>query len=234
MKYSETAVAILLTMLSAASMAVAQDAKTPPDYLFTTESLVKIIGGIIAAGAAILATFKALAEWRRSTKQRAEELNQRVEELELRQLQFRHKQALFARDLISEVFKDSKSRAALRMLDWEEFDYEDETGKTYKVSQTEIKEAMNPNLAANKKQAFIRTRFEALYDHLEQIERLISLKVLNCADVRTPFRYYIRNALHPAIRHMKFLDYFDYPDAKAFLSRFEKDKKAHESPNMKQ
>jgi Flp pilus assembly protein TadB len=101
--------------------------------------LVKIIGGIIAAGAATFATFKALAEWRRSTEQRAEELKQRVEELKLRRREFRHKQALFARDLISEVFRDPKSPAALRMLDWEEFDYEDETGKTYKVSQTEIK-----------------------------------------------------------------------------------------------
>jgi hypothetical protein len=67
-----------------------------------------------------------------------------------------------------------------------------------------------------------------LYDHLEQIEHLISLKVLNFDDVKTPFRYYIQNALRPAIRHIKFLDYFDYPDAKAFLSRFEKDEKGRE------
>ena len=92
--------------------------------LVSAESWVKIIGGVITAAAAIVAAFKALAEWRRSTEQRAEEL-------QLRQREFRHKQAMFARDLISEVFADAKARAALRMLDWTQFDYTDEKGVTY-------------------------------------------------------------------------------------------------------
>jgi hypothetical protein len=182
--------------------------------LDTTESWVKIAGGVIAAAAAILATFKALAEWRRSTEQRAEELN-------LRQREFRHKQAIFARDLISEVFEDRRSRAALTMLDWTSFDHKDEAGITYTIDQGEIKEAMNPSRAANEKEVFIRTRFEALYDHLEQIEHLISLGIVNFADVEIPFRYYMINLLSPDIRHDKFLDYFDYPGVKAFASHFQ-------------
>jgi len=209
------------------SAAVAEDLKTTPSYVNTTESWVKIVGGIVAAATAIFATFKALAEWRRSTEQRAEELK-------LRQREFRHKQAMFARDLISEVFRDAKSRAALTMLDWNFSDHKDESGTRYKISQGEIKEAMNPNRAANDKQAFIRTRFEALYDHLEQIEHLISLGIVNFTDVKTPFRYYMENALDPVIQHVEFLDYFDYPEAKAFVFRFKKDEKEQKLRNEDQ
>ena len=225
-------------MLSAASIAVAEDVKTTPSYLNTTESWVKIIGGTIAAAAAIFATFKALAEWRRSTEQRAEELKQRAEELKLREREFRHKQAMFARDLISEVFRDPKSRAALTMLDWNDFDYTDEAGTKYTINEREIKKAMNPDLEADDKEVFIRTRFEALYDHLEQIEHLISLGIVNFADVKIPFRYYMENALAPVVRHIEFLDEFDYPGAKAFALRFKAKKKrrklrsqAQKSPN---
>jgi hypothetical protein len=182
--------------------------------LAAAESWVKIIGGAITAAAAIVAAFKALTEWRRSTEQRAEELR-------LRQREFRHKQAMFARDLISEVFADAKARAALRMLDWTEFDHTDEARTTYTVKQDEIKSAMNPKRAADDKQVFIRTRFEALYDHLEQLEHLISLGIVDFDDVRIPFRYYMRNLLSPDIQHIEFLDYFDYPGAKAFAFRFQ-------------
>jgi hypothetical protein len=213
--------AILVAMLST-SRAFAEDA---PSDLNTTESWVKIIGGIIAAAVALLAAFKALAEWRRSIKQREEELKKRAEELELRKSEFRHKQAIFALNLISEVFKDPKSRAALTMLDWDNFDYTDEAGTKYTVNECEIKKALNPDLEADDKEVFIRTRFEALYDHLEQIQHLISLKIVNFDDVKIAFRYYMQNALDPVIEHIDFLEKFDYPGAKTFVLRFEAKKK---------
>jgi hypothetical protein len=202
--------AILAVMLLV-STTVAEDVKTTPRSLNTAESWVAIIGGIIAVAAAIFATFKALAEWRRST--------------DLRRREFRHKQAMFARDLISEVFTDPKSRAALTMLDWDNFDYTDEAGTKYTINEREIKNAMDPDLEANNKEVFIRTRFEALYDHLEQIEHLISLEIVKFADVNIPFRYYMENALDPVVEHIQFLDKFDYPGAKAFVLRFKEKKK---------
>lgn len=180
----------------------------------TTELWIKIMGGAIAAAAAIFATFKALAEWRRSTQQRAEELD-------LRQREFRHKQAIFARELILEVFADPKARAALTMLDWTEFDYEEKPGVSHTISQWEIKKAMTSSEDADDKEVFIRTRFEALYDYVEQIEHLISLDIVNFADVDIPFRYYMENLLRPDIEHVKFLDDFGYPGAKAFAFRFQ-------------
>ena len=88
------------------------------------------------------------------------------------------------------------------------------------VKQHEITSALDPKRAADDKQAFIRTRFEALYDHLEQLEHLISLGILDFADVEIPFRYYMRNLLSADFCPVEFFDYFDYPGAKAFAFRF--------------
>jgi hypothetical protein len=65
--------------------------------------------------------------------------------------------------------------------------------------------------------------FEALYDHLEEIEKLVSLEIINFEDLETAFRYYMVRALRPDIEHFAFLDYYDYPNAKAFLNRFAKE-----------
>jgi len=182
--------------------------------LATLQSLVTIIGGCIAAGAAIIVTFKALAEWRRAIEQRKEELT-------LRQREFRHKQATFARDLVKEVFADKKSRAALTLLDWLRADYEDDDGEKHEIRREEVQNAMRTSqLKFTDKEKFIRTRFEALYDYLEQIENLIELAVITFDDIETTFRYYMVRALRPEIRHLDFLNYYDYPKAKTFLGTF--------------
>ena len=187
----------------------------------TIETWVKIIG----AAAAIFASFKALAEWRRSTQQRREEHA-------LRQREYRQKQAVFGRELIREVFSDPKARTALRMLDYLDREYvDDDTGAKYRIRRDlDIQPAMRPYSTENPApftaaEAFVRTRFESLYDHLEQIEHLINLGVVALEDVETTFRYYSVRAIRPNIEHFAFLDYYDYPRAKDFLRRFEgKDK----------
>lgn len=179
------------------------------------ESLVKIVGGVIAAGAAIFATFKALIEWRRATEQRREELV-------LRQREYRQKQAVFGREIVREIFADTKARAALKMLDWLDDEYVDDDGVQYRIRRDQIQSAMRTtNLTFTNAEAFVRTRFEALYDHLEQVEHLITLGVLAFDDIETAFRYYVVRAIRPTIQHFDFLDYYDYPRAKKFLLRFE-------------
>jgi hypothetical protein len=182
--------------------------------LATFETWIKIIGGLIAAFAAIIATFKALAEWRRATEQRREELA-------LRQREFRQKQAIFGREIVREIFADPKSRAALKMLDFLEEEYLDENGAKYRIQRDEIQFAMRlsgPDFTDG--EVFVRTRFEALYDHLEQLEHLIALEVLAIEDIETAFRYYMVRLIRPTIQHFDFLDYYDYPRAKKFLLRF--------------
>lgn len=180
----------------------------------TIETWVKIIG----AAAAIFASFKALAEWRRSTQQR-------LEEHALRQREYRQKQAVFGRELIREVFSDAKAHTALRMLDYLDREYvDDDTGAKYRIRDLDIQPAMRPSSTESPfttAEVFVRTRFECLYDYLEQIEHLIKLDVVAFEDVETAFRYYMVRAIRPNIEHFAFLDSDDYPRAKDFLRRFE-------------
>jgi hypothetical protein len=185
-----------------------------------------IVGTIATALGVVIGVWKGLAEWRSSTKKRREELKYRERE-------FRHKQAVYARDIMNEVFNDSRARDALAMLDWLRKKFKTEDGEILEVRRNEIQLALrapgqrpagdSTSLRFAKVEVFIRTRFEALYDHLEEIEKLVSLEIINFEDLETAFRYYMVRALRPEIEHFAFLDYYDYPNAKAFLNRFAKE-----------
>lgn len=176
---------------------------------------IMIGGSVITAGGVLVASFKALVEWRRATEQRREELL-------LRQREFRHKQATFARELTREVFSDPKARAALKMLDSLSFEYVDDAGSKRRIRREELQSALRTSdLTFSDEQKFVRASFEALYDYLEQIEHLIGLEVISFDDVETAFRYHMIQALRPEVRHLEFLEHYDYPRAKRFLQRFE-------------
>ena len=64
---------------------------------------VDVAVGALTIVAAPFAAYKALTEWNRATEQRKEELK-------LRQREFRHRQATFARELVREVFQDKKPK----------------------------------------------------------------------------------------------------------------------------
>jgi len=135
-----------------------------------------VIGTSVTVVGVFLGGWKGLAEWNRSTKQREEEIKQRERE-------FRHKQAVYAREITNEVFSDSRARAALEMLDWLRKKFKTEDGEIVLVERSEIQVALRApdqrtargptTLTFSKVEAFIRTRFEALYDRLEEIEKLL-------------------------------------------------------------
>lgn len=179
------------------------------------QAWVTILGGVVTAVGILVASFKALVEWRRATEQREEELK-------LRQREFRQKQATFARELTREVFSDQYARAALKMLDSISFEYADENGAKHRIRIEELQPALRTSdFTFTDEQKYVRASFEALYDYLEQIEQLISLEVINFEDIETVFRYYMVRTLRPDVRHLDFLDHYDYPRAKQFLQRFE-------------
>jgi hypothetical protein len=179
------------------------------------QSWVTIVGGVVAAVGVFIASFKALVEWRRANEWREEELRQR-------QREFRHKQATFARELTREVFADPRARAALKMLDSLSYEYADEAGVKHRVRVDQIQPALRTvELTFSDEEKFIRSGFEGLYEYLEQIEQLIGLEVVNFEDIETVFRYYMARALRPDVRHLGFLEQYDYPRAKKFLLRFE-------------
>jgi hypothetical protein len=191
--------------------------------LESAKTLVDIFVGSLTIVAAPFAAYKALKEWGRS-------IEQRKEELKLRQREFRHRQAVFARDLMKEVFQDKRARSALRMLDWLRTEYQDESGEKYVVRRSEVQHALRTTRevcsgkeALSDKEEFIRNCFERLYDYWEQIEELIKLEVVNFEDLETVFRYYVLHILRPDVWHPGFLETYDYPRARGFISRFEKD-----------
>jgi len=167
--------------------------------------VVEIVGGSITAGAAVFGVIKGLQEWHRATEQRKEELL-------LRRREFRHKQAMFAKELVKEVFQDKKARAALKMLDWLRSHYEDEQGRKYEIRRAEIQsalrtteEVLSGREALSDKDVFIRTCFESLYDHFEELENLIKVEIINFDDIETAFRYYMIRLLRQDVRHLGFL-----------------------------
>jgi hypothetical protein len=78
------------------------------------------------------------------------------------------------------------------------------------------------DLVLSDQDQFIRSQFEALYEFLEQLERLIQLDVVNFLDVKTAFGYYMEKAQKPALWHMDFLEKLGYPYAKQFVARFKR------------
>jgi hypothetical protein len=195
---------------------------TPLD-IWRFSQWVGIIAAVAATVGGLIAGFKAVAEWNRSTLQRREELNQR-------ERQFRHDQAVFSRDLIKDIFNDLWARSALRMLDWDLNNYEDSKGVKYEVSRSQMKSALrvDGNMQFSEEEVFIRTCFESLYDYLEQVENLIQLKIVNFEDIETTFRYYMVREFRPDTEHFDLLRAYDYPRAELFILRFRDSFKAKE------
>lgn len=103
--------------------------------------------------------------------------------------------------------------------------------ETFRIGQADVKRGMRlaedggGDLVLDDKDQFIRSQFEALYEFLEQLERLIQLEVVNFLDVKTAFGYYMLKAQKPALSHMDSLEKLGYPYAKQFALRFKEDDK---------
>ena len=194
-----------------------------PIFLWCLGEFVKVFGTAVAIFAGIVAAWKAIEEWKRATLQRADELKQRELELAQQKQEFRQKQAIFAREIIKDIFDDKRARNALTMLDFWEDEYEDINGARYDVKRPELKSALCDSESEDEDKAiFIKRCLESLYGHLEQVENLLEVGVLNVADIETAFRYYMQKALLGDIRHLESFDAFDYPKAKRFAMRFAK------------
>jgi hypothetical protein len=194
-----------------------------PSIVWYLSQLVGIVGTLGAVVAGSIAAYKAIIELKRARLQRADELDQRKEALEQRKQEFRQKQAMFARDIIKDIQADKRASDALMMLDFGEYDYTDaEKNKTHHIKRGEIQRVLLSQEIPEEerdpdKETFIRKSFERLYDHLEQVQNLLDVGVLNLADLETTLRYYMRIALEPDIEHMWFFDEFEYPGVKRFM-----------------
>lgn len=177
----------------------------------------KIIACGVGLAGAGFTIYKGLREFRLAREQRAEELRYRLREL-------RHKQALLARELIKELMADVHARNALRMLDWLDRSYTDANGTTHRVRRADLQTTLRTYQPGDRgftpTDAFVRQCFESLYDHIEQLQNLIRVGIVDKEDVTPPLRYYCEIALHPTIAHDDFLKAYDYPGVLEFLKNF--------------
>ena len=194
-----------------------------PSFIWYLSQFVGVVGTLAAVVAGSIAAYKAITEMKRARLQRADELEERKEALKQRKQEFRQKQAMFARDIIKDIQSDKRALDALMMLDFEKYDYTDaEKSKTHHIRRAELQrilllqpipeEEHDPD-----KETFVRKSFERLYDHLEQVQNLLGVGVLNLEDFQTTFAYYMRRALEKDVEHLEFFDKFEYPGAKRFM-----------------
>jgi|GEM_PF-1581169 len=191
-------------------------------HLWYVAQSVNVLGTIAAIVGGGIAAWKAISEWKRATLQRADELKQREQELDQRRHEFRQKQAVFARDIIKDVFADKRAFDALTMLDFLEETYLDpKTNKSHHISRKDLRPALVEGIddqdRDEDKDTFIRRAFEGLYDHLEQVQNLVDVGVLNLEDLSTAFRFYMQRALSEEVKHIEFLREFDYPKTEHFM-----------------
>lgn len=171
------------------------------DSFDVASKAVGIIGGLISAIILILTLS-------RGTEQRANEL--------------RWNQAKLAMELVDGMLSDPQAFNALRMTDWEAYEYQIE-GKKAMIDSQEVREALkvenNDNLPPNG--AFIRESFDRLFYHLGKIERSLKSELICYQDVQSPMDYYIPylrcNYGQELIEYMKQLH---HTDALQFMGRF--------------
>lgn len=164
---------------------------------------VAIIGGLLSAVVLIISL-------RASTAQRAREL--------------RWQQAKLAAELEDDMLiNDPQSFNALRMIDWGAFQFTVE-GKTVRVTQDEVQEALNvennDNLPPNG--VLVRESFDRLFYRLGKIERALGSNLIRFEDVCSPMDYYV-----PFLRStygkvlLPYMEQLHHTDALKFMKRFD-------------
>ncbi|HVG21776.1 MAG TPA: hypothetical protein VNI02_22260 [Blastocatellia bacterium] len=162
---------------------------------------VAIIGGLISAIVLILTM-------QNGTEQRAREL--------------RWNQAKLAMELVDDMMSDAEAFNALRMIDWEEYEYQVE-GEKVMITSQEVREALkvenNTSLTPNG--IIVRESFDKLFYHMGKIERSLESNLIRFEDVRSPMEYYapfLRSTYGDVVA--LYMRQLHHNDALEFMNRF--------------
>ena len=145
-----------------------------------------VVGGLIAS-------FKAIAEWRKD---------------------LRWKQAEMAKTCLDEIRNNQLASAALKMLDWDGRSFEESPNKStspiYHEDRRSALRVVNPVFPPGDPGPFIRDAFDTLFDGFERLEHFIRIDLIRFEDVEQPFRYYVSKLAAPE----------EYPVIQAFLKEY--------------
>lgn len=170
--------------------------------------------GVIAVfgvPAGIYTAWKAIGEMKNGRHENARQTAEKAKENRL-------KQALAARDALSQVFGSPRSMAALQMVDWSGRIYSD--GKhEFTIAFDELGTALridNLNFD-NPKELYIRECFDDLFSNLELLQHYIDIELVHADDVTIPFAYYARRIVGNPGVFDGFLGAYGYARARRLL-----------------
>ena len=175
------------------------------------------IGAVIGI---ILALLKYISEHSKDREQRADELAQR-------ELELRWKQAEAAKKLLDQMLSDPYSVAAMGMLDWNDVEFELESGIKIKVSQADYLKALRvSDLHFDVKEKYIRDCFDYFFYFMATIEHYLDSKLVLLEDVVFPLDYYMRTIDKNRAVFDTFLDFYKLDRSARFMKRLDQYKKA--------
>ncbi|HEV7891015.1 MAG TPA: hypothetical protein VGP08_10260 [Pyrinomonadaceae bacterium] len=169
----------------------------------------------------------------RRRKERAEnekdreqsELNrqQREQDVEQRKTELRWKKAQLAKEVLDGLYADPYASDAMVMLDWNARTFrvkpnKNQTdGEMMRITWPEMWAALRiTELHFNDKEKFIRDCFDSFFGYMQIIEHYIAIDLIDPADVRYPFDYYVSSLDRNALMFDNFIDAY-HPRAASLI-----------------
>jgi len=177
----------------------------------SVKEFAEVLIAVVGVPGGLLTAWKAVNEMRRGRHENARQTGEKVKENRL-------KQAIVARDALSQIFNSPKSKAALQMVDWSGRIYSD--GKhEFAITFDELRPALRiDNLSFDIKEQYIGECFDDLFSNLELLQHYVAIELIHLDDVMVPLSYYSERIASNPRTFDEFLDNYGYTRAKRLLA----------------
>jgi len=180
------------------------------------KDLVTVLVAAVGVPSGLLTATKAVNEMRRGRHENARQTEEKAKENRL-------KQAIAARDALSQIFNSPKSKAALQMVDWSGRIYSDGKHELV-IAFEELKPALRiDDLSFDIKEQYIRECFDDLFSNLELLQHYVDIGLIHLDDIMVPLSYYAEKIARNALTFDSFLVNYGYIRAKRLLLHAAKD-----------
>ena len=178
-------------------------------------TLIQNLAWLAAAGGLILSIVSYISQQTLNRKQRNLELEQS-------KLQLRWKQAEAAKKILDEMHSDKNAVAAMKMLDWNDVEFEVAPGKNEVIWEKDYVKALRTNnLTFTDKEMFIRNSFDSLFYYMAMMEHYIKTDLILLEDVRFPLDYYLKIIKRHHDAFENFLTHYEQDRTASFIKRIE-------------
>lgn len=156
---------------------------------------------------------KELEEAKKDREQSERNRKQREEDVEQRRIELRWKKAQLAKEVLDGLYADPYASDAMLMLDWNARTFRvkpnknQPDGEMMRITWPEMWAALRiTELHFNDKEKFIRDCFDSFFEYMQVIEHYIAIDLIDPADVRHPFDYYVSSLDRNALMFDNFID----------------------------